>query len=202
MASSVRRFLAEPRWLELTGRRPGPMAGSVWRWLEDSASLTRRVTRACGGEFGVRLLDQGWAKPGASEQALLRLKPGTLCLVREVELLCDDVPQVFARTLIPIASLRGGARRLAGLGSRPLGEVLFADPRTRRVRIQIARFQPRHALYQVATGHLRERPRSIWGRRTLFRYAGKPLLVNELFLPDLVKKTAWNEELSDDFISP
>jgi chorismate lyase len=34
-------------------------------------------------------------------------------LIREVHLLCDDRPWVFARTIIPISTLRGRERRLA-----------------------------------------------------------------------------------------
>ena len=30
----------------------------------------------------------------------------------------------------------------------------------------------------------------LWGRRTLFRYAGKPLLVNEIFLPAICENDA------------
>lgn len=104
-------------------------------------------------------------------------------MIREVELYCGDEPWVFARTLIPASSLTGGARRLARLGDRPLGAVLFADPTTQRRLVQMAKLLPRHPLFGAATDHLSERPTELWGRRTIFRYAGKPILVNEIFLP-------------------
>jgi len=150
--------------------------------------LTRRVTATCRGHFRVRVLSQRWGHGLNSERELLGMPPRAACLVREVELLCDEVPQVFARTLMPAVSLTGAARRLALLRDRPLGAVLFAAPHPRRERVQIARFLPRHRLYDVATGHLRRKPVDVWGRRTLFRYAGKPILVNELFLPALLEK--------------
>jgi chorismate lyase len=48
--------------------------------------------------------------------------------LREVYLLCDGVPWVYARTAIPRETLTGRHRRLAYLKTRPLGAMLFADP--------------------------------------------------------------------------
>jgi chorismate--pyruvate lyase len=188
MSCRQNRSLGEPRWFELGMGRPPGVPDRVFHWLQDGASLTRRVTAACPGHFRVRVGSQRWGRPLDSERRLLGVGSRTACLVREVELLCDERPQVFARTLMPVTSLQGAARRLARLRERPLGAVLFADPRTRRERVQIARFLSRHRLYRVATGHLESLPEAVWGRRTLFRYAGKPILVNELFLPDLVDR--------------
>ena len=186
MSLRQNRSLDEPHWLELGSRRPRNLPDPVYHWLKDQASLTRRVTAGCRGRFRVRVISQQWGTLFNSERELLGVGPRDACLVREVELLCDEAPQVFARTLMPVRSLTGGARRLSLLRDRPLGAVLFADPHTRRERLQIACFRPRHSLYRVATGHLERAPAEVWGRRTLFRYAGKPILVNELFLPSLV----------------
>ena len=41
------------------------------------------------------------------------------------------------------------------------------------------------SLFESAVEDLPVRPRSLWGRRTLFHLAGKPLLVNEIFLPGI-----------------
>jgi chorismate--pyruvate lyase len=157
---------------------------AIEQWLRDRGSLTARLKSASHGDFRVNLLRQGWARPLDSERRLLGMRRGGIAILREVELLCGGVPWVFARTLIPARSLRGPARRLAMLGERPLGEVLFADPSMRRGVTQMACLRPRHALFVSATVHLRQ-VEAIWGRRTLFHLAGKPLLVNELFLPDI-----------------
>ena len=188
MSFRQNRSLGEPLWLELGAGRPPALPEAVHHWLSDAASLTRRVTASCAGRFRVRVVSQAWGTAYNSERELLGLGPRAACLVREVELLCDEVPQVFARTLMPSTSLTGAARRLALLRDRPLGAVLFADPHTRRERVQVARFLPRHRLFGVATAHLEHQPKVVWGRRTLFRYAAKPILVNELFLPALLEK--------------
>jgi chorismate--pyruvate lyase len=71
------------------------------------------------------------------------------------------------------------------LGTKPLGEVLFADPRTHRVVMEIAPLRRRHNLYKKAVRSLNEQPDLLWGRRTLFELSDSHLLVNELFLPTL-----------------
>ena len=158
----------------------------MYPWLKDTDSLTKRLVDFCQGQFSVRLLHQGWNPPLISEARLLGTRRAETAMIREVELLCDTRPLVFARTLIPATSMTGGARRLAQLGNKPLGAVLFADPRTQRTRIQIARISPGYPLYAAATGHLDNKPDELWGRRTLFLFAGKPILVNEIFLPGVV----------------
>jgi chorismate--pyruvate lyase len=180
------KSLNEPLWMELDARQAVSVPESVYTWLKDPASLTRRVTEACAGKFSVRVRFQGWGGASNSETHLLHLGSREACLVREVELLCDGEPQVFARTLMPASSLKGAARQLAQLRNKPLGKVLFADPHTRRKQLQIARFLPQHSAFQTAVSHLSAVPAELWGRRTLFLYAGKPILVNEVFLPALV----------------
>ncbi len=173
----------EPRWTDWRRLRRSPVPRPVLPWLFDQGSLTARLRRACGGQFRVRVVRQGWGRPLRSEAEALTMRPGLIAIVREVELRCDGVPWVFARTLIPATSLSGPARRLAHLGERPLGELLFTSPHTERGLLQMARLTPRHRIFHSAVASLPRRPRVVWGRRTLFRMGGRPLLVNEIFLP-------------------
>jgi chorismate--pyruvate lyase len=183
--SSALAHVLEPSWRPYGTGRPLGVPMRMHRWLADPRSLTARLVAVCPGQFRVRVLSQGWGRPLDSERRMLELKRSGMALIREVELQCDEEPWVFARTVIPAASLKGEARRLTLLGDKPLGAVLFADPATRRGRMEVARFDRRHALFQGACGHRPAPPAELWGRRTLFHYRGKPLLVNELFLPDI-----------------
>ena len=151
-------------------------------WLLDTSSLTRRLQQLCPGRFRVRLDWQGWARPALDECHALGLRRRQHALIREVHLLCDEVPWVFARTVIPRTSLRGRERRLAHLGERPLGAVLFADPRMQRGEVEVARIEPGTALYTHAVGEGGGDSGPIWGRRSLFWLGRKPLLVSEIFL--------------------
>ena len=190
MSPIFHRSVHEPLWVDIGSRHASMVPAHVHAWLKDTASLTRRVTDACPGKFRVQVKFQGWAGALNSETRLLQLGLREACLVREVELLCNDEPQVFARTLMPASSLRGAARQLSRLRNKPLGKVLFANPHTRRKRVQIARILPQHRLFQSAVFHLDDKPEVLWGRRTLFLYVGKPILVNEIFLPTLVNRVS------------
>ena len=154
-------------------------------WLLDTASLTRRVRRACGGRFQVQVLTQRWQRPDPGEARTLGLRRGQFGLVREVQLMCAGRPWVFARTVIPPHTLHGGLRHLAYLGNKPLGTVLFTDRTLRRDRVELARIVAGQRLFDAATRQLEIRPAAIWGRRSLFHIGGKRLLVSEIFLPDI-----------------
>ncbi len=153
-------------------------------WLLDTASLTLRLQRLCPGKFQVQVLSQAWDAPGIDEARVLGMRPAGLAIIRQVHLLCDGQPWVYARTVIPATSLRGKLQRLAKLGTRPLGGVLFADPGMQRGPVELARICREESVYQAATGHLPQAPAEIWGRRAVFRLSGRPLLVSEVFLPE------------------
>lgn len=165
---------------------PGAAPDAALRdWLLDTGSLTRRVQQACAGRFRVQVEMQGWGRPRLDESLALGLRLGRIALIREVHLLCDERPWVFARTVIPVSTLRGRQRRLAHLGSRPLGAVLFADPHMQRGTVEVVSVPPGSALFAAASCGMKRRPAEIWGRRSVFRLGGKPLLVSEFFLPGL-----------------
>ena len=157
-------------------------------WLLDRASLTLRLQQLCPGEtsrgFRVKVLSQLRGIPRLDEAQALAMQPRELAVIRQVLLMCGRQPWIYARTVIPVSSLRGKLQRLTGLGTRPLGGVLFADPGMRRGKVELAEILPGQALYAAATARGRHRPAAIWGRRSVFRLSGKPLLVSEIFLPD------------------
>lgn len=131
----------------------------------------------------MRVLSQAWGTPCTDEAQLLGMPQGQRAIIRQVQLLCDGQPWIYARTVIPVTSLRGRLQRLVHLGTRPLGGMLFADPGMRRGTVQLARIRAGQALHAVATVRLQPSPAEIWGRRSVFRIADKPLLVSEIFLP-------------------
>ncbi len=157
---------------------------SLLDWLLDPASLTRRLQQVCG-EFRVQVLNQAWARPLHDETHALSLRNGAQVFVREVLLLCDGQPRVFARTVIPRQTLSGKYRRLTRLGNKSLGAVLFADPLMRRDKLELSAITARHPLFERATHKLIKQPSVIWGRRSLFHLNNKPLLLSEIFLHDM-----------------
>ena len=154
-------------------------------WLFDASSLTARIMQACRGRFRVEVISQGWQLPMLNEAQCLGTNTGRRALVRQVYLYCDDRPWVFARTVIPHSTLSGKERHLAHLKTKPLGAVLFAEPTMRRGEVEVAAITPGQRLFQTATAHMSRDPDCVWGRRSLFYLHDKPLLVNEIFLPEI-----------------
>lgn len=176
---------AEPLWrprrLLIAARIPARM----YPWLFDTSSLTQRVIHACRGTFRVEVIRQAWRRPMRNEAFALGLRPDAYALVREVHLRCAEVPWVYARTVIPRATLVGLNRRLARLGARSLGDVLFADPSLERGEVEVGRTTAADKLYARATQALFPPPAELWGRRTMYSLGNRPLLVSEVFLPAL-----------------
>ena len=156
-------------------------------WLFDPASLTARLVAACEQHFRVQVLSQAWGTPLHNEARRLGMRERQAALIREVLLYCGDTPWVFARTVIPRATLTGKEKYLANLGSKPLGAVLFADPHMHRDQFEVACIQAGEYLYAKATWHSSKKPKQVWGRRSAFYLSDKPLLVNEIFLPAIAQ---------------
>lgn len=154
-------------------------------WLLDTGSLTQRLITSCDGSFCVRVIRQHWASPLLNESRRLRMPRGKLALIREVHLLCDDQPWVFARTVIPAKTLRGPLRRLAHLQNKSLGAILFANKSIVRTGLEIAHIDKDQQIYKLATGHLALTSQPVWGRRSVFSLHHHPLLVSEIFLPQI-----------------
>ncbi|MGR9099329.1 MAG: chorismate--pyruvate lyase family protein [Gammaproteobacteria bacterium] len=179
---------SEPGWRH---NRPGAryhLAESAQSWIYEAGSLTRRLRERYQDAFRVEVLFHRRNRPFFSESRLLDLPGHRNALIREVLLAAGDKPLILARTVIPAETLKGAQRSLSRLGSRPLGEVIFSYPDLQRLEMDIA---------CVAASNWSPRlqrkvpiPEPVWGRRTVYAVAGRELLVNEFFLPDLLAGTA------------
>lgn len=176
---STPRWRNHRRWL----RRSMPEL--LRDWLLDKGSLTDRLKYSCKGRFSVQVLDEAWQRPRRDEAQVLGMSVTALAWVRQVQLLCDGRPWVFARTVVPASTLSGAQRRLAHLGNRPLGAYLFADPGMQRSPVQLACIARGSKLFDDAVQGLVSKPQAVWGRRSVFRVGNKPLLVSEIFLPGI-----------------
>jgi len=167
-------------WLAHPFRAPRALRG----WLSDRGSLTRRL-KARHADFRVSPVARGFAPPYLDEAQALRLSPKVHAYVRDVLLMGGGHTRVFAHSVLPRTSLRGGWCGITRLGTKPLGEALFADPRIRRLGLTIRRLDARHPLYRTARRHTGLTARHLWARRSVFCLNGHPLLVTEVFLPGI-----------------
>lgn len=162
-----------------------PLDNEIKSWLFDTGSLTARLIKHCNNNFSVKVISVKSSTPTPDEKKALGLASRSQALIREVLLYCNDRPVVYARTIIPVSSLRGALRGLALLGSRPLGAVLFADNSMQRKPVEVTALKKGHKCYSWTQYQGKE---IIYGRRSVFVLKGEELLVSEFFLPDLLNK--------------
>ncbi|MDH5357810.1 MAG: chorismate lyase [Gammaproteobacteria bacterium] len=170
------------RWYQPQRRLMPPEMAS---WLTDTGSLTRRLKAHNKHGFSVQLLGNHWMKPLPDECLDLGTSMTQMAYQREVKLMDGDKANVYARTVVPLATFQVMKHRFEALGNKSLGELLFTDPSVKRGPIEIACLKPGQWLYEVAVLEEAVRPDELWGRRSHFYLSGKILLVNEIFLPTL-----------------
>jgi len=175
----------EPVWQPARRKQRQHIPRQLISWIFETPSLTRRMQQLCNGMFRVRVLCQQWQRPMFNERIMLGMRDGEYGVVRQVQLLCDQQPWIYARTVIPMRTLSGTQRRLAYLGDKPLGALLFADKSVYRGQMEVACITPGQSIHDIATRDLREKNRPVWGRRSIFYRDARPLLVSEVFLPPL-----------------
>jgi len=141
----------------------------IWQdWLSDAGSLTQLISNKTKSSVSVEVLtDQN--QNLLKDEACLFHQPLHRCRIREVYLCVNDVPVVFARSVLPTFSSTGINRDVLQLGSKPLGEVLFKKGKAPILLRQIT-----------------EVPGLGWGRRSLYQLRGHPILISEFFLPELL----------------
>jgi chorismate lyase len=172
-------FHRRPEWSVVPHGIKLMVPETVRSWLFESHSLTARLRAAFGMGIGVRVLRQCWTAPYFDEAKLLGLRHGRFGLIREVVLHDRGIPLVLARSIIPPEALHGAQCRLAHLGNRPLGELLFAYPGLRREALELALIEPGDWCSEA--GSRVSVP--VWGRRSVYRVARGRVLVGEFFLP-------------------
>jgi chorismate--pyruvate lyase len=173
-------YMHDPYWKSL-------LSGSAeyTPWLRDPGSLTWRIRQRCE-HFEVRPAHNGLARVAFDEAALLGFPFHTYAFSREVYLCADNTPVVFAHSTCASHHLRGAWKSMLGLGNRSLGTLLFTHPLVKRHSLHFKVLQPHHPLYRSATASLDEPPSRLWARRSLFTLRGAPLLVTEVFLPEIL----------------
>jgi chorismate--pyruvate lyase len=167
-------------------------ANKLQQWLIDNGSLTARLQQHFS-KFAVEPIAVKFAKPIQDEAVLLYLPSYKTVLIREVLLMGNNQPVVFAHSVLPRASLRGAWSGLCRLGNKPLGATLFANPKVKRTTLSYKKLTSNHVLYQHAIQHLTQKsvvknPSYLWARRSIFSLNCANIMVTEVFLPPLLIK--------------
>jgi len=131
-------------------------------WIINNKSLTAKLKNKYK-DFYVNLIQQSQQKPKNCEIQLLKIKNQDT-IIREVELMGNNSPVVFARSVIPKTE---DTKKLLKIGTRPLGEILFNDNKIQRGQLEISTNT------------------NIFARRSIFTIGNTKILVMEIFLKKL-----------------
>lgn len=172
-------------WIPEDQLKPTMVPEELLSWLLERQSMTARLKFVSGGAFRVCFRQQEWTYLQPTEVAYLGIPAEEMALVREVDLLCFDKPWIFGRTAFSRALTEAKKGIFETLGTKPLGEVLFQDPTLVRSTFEIAELNATHLEYQKASAGFISKPQSLWARRSIFRIAAQPLLLTEVFLPEI-----------------
>lgn len=137
---------------------------SVADWLLEEESMTSRCERYCH-EVTVQPQFEGYLSAECLVTEALELPADRRYWIREILLFGDNIPWLWARTVVPECTLSGPELSLKTLGNTPLGRYLFTQTSLERDYIQVSSLD------------------GLWGRRSRLRLSGKPLLLTEIFLP-------------------
>lgn len=124
-------------------------------WLMCEGSLTKELQKICH-TFEVLLLNQGWRS---------EINKNSKIWLREVLLQGDNIPWIFAQTVVPEITVNNVAQEILTLGEKPLGLWLFPQE---PIRITLEWYQ------DPISGLL--------ARRSILKVKNYPIEIKELFL--------------------
>ena len=158
-------------------------------WLSDTGSLTQKIEKVIGQKLEVQVLRDCPQTLNSDESRYFHFRIRR-CRVREVLLCFNGTPLVMAHSVVPTLSSSGSNHAILRLGKKPLGAVLFAKE-GRRTKSKpprdIARLDKQSALWKKCSKNYSGLSSPLWARRTLYQLKGHPILVNEIFLPELLR---------------
>jgi chorismate--pyruvate lyase len=180
-AFSVAHASGVDAWMPLADcerRVPEPLRP----WLAEPGLLTARVRAACGEATSLRMLRLVAAPLAPHLRSRLEVED-TGCLLREVEIACGTTRWIFAQSVFPGSTVERYPW-LGELGDNGLGESLSRVADVRREPLEYLELASTHELARAALGTPGDAG-MLWARRAVYRLGGRPILVQEVFLPGL-----------------
>ncbi|MCX7181309.1 MAG: chorismate lyase [Candidatus Methylopumilus sp.] len=157
-------------WLSLP-----TVEGEAFSWLTEEDSLTERLKE----EFGnvkVDVMYEGYISEKESEY------------MREVIIQSDDLPMIYAKTLLKKNDIEDAWNCIKSLGQQSLANILFKDPKIFRRSLSYRICKSNDALYLHLKSLNLIHDEVIWLRQSKWEREGKILLLVEVFLSNLFSK--------------
>ena len=134
-------------------------------WLTESGSITSRIKSF--SNFRLKLLRDGPGEVDTLEDDLIitNYKENN---IREVVLYSDEEPFIYAKSILPLETIRLGLGALGSLKENPLGDILFSNPKIKKKYMLFAKFESNKRIF--------------YGRKGIYTVKGYPFSVCEIFL--------------------
>ena len=134
-------------------------------WLNEHGSITSRIKSF--SNFRLKLLRDGPGKVNAAEDDLIisNYKENN---IREVVLFSDEEPFIYAKSILPLETIRLGLDALGNLKENPLGDILYSNPEIKKKYTLFAKFESNKRIF--------------YGRKGIYTVKDYPFSVCEIFL--------------------
>ena len=180
-------------WKTINSTLIASMPDSIREWLCKPMVLSQALRRVCR-DFKVEISDQSVKPLYADEVAALKCYDSLDGYVRETYLGDKGNPLVYARVTMPESTYIANKKELEALGTRPIGEtMLYNNPTMTRSIFEVKRLTQDDELLFDALVHQnfykaafeKRGQNNLWARRSIFTISGNPLLITEVFMPDI-----------------
>ena len=137
----------------------------ILSWLNESGSITSRIKSF--SDFKLKLLRDGPGEVDSADDDLIisNYKENN---IREVLLYSDEEPLIYAKSIIPLETIRLGLGVLGNLKENPLGDILFSNSEIKKKYMLFAKFESNKRIF--------------YGRKGIYTVKGYPFSVCEIFL--------------------
>ena len=137
----------------------------ILSWLIEPGSITSRIKSF--SDFKLELLRDGPGEVDAADDDLIiaNYKENN---IREVLLYSDEEPLIYAKSIIPLETIRLGLGVLGSLKENPLGDILFSNPEIKKEYMLFSKFELNKKIF--------------YGRKGIYTVRGFPFSVCEIFL--------------------
>ena len=115
-------WISETKSLEVRNKE-------ILSWLNEGGSITSRIKSF--SNFKLKLLKDGPGEVDIIEDDLI-ISNYEENNIREVILLSNEEPLIYAKSIIPLETIKLGLNILGNLKENPLGDILFSNPEIKK----------------------------------------------------------------------
>ncbi|MDO8954386.1 MAG: chorismate lyase [Gammaproteobacteria bacterium] len=161
------------------------MPANLKDWLIEADAITPMLQKAFS-DWHLALVSQKWQTLLADELEPLQTD-NTKAWIREIFHEGLGKKHIYAKLSVPEQTFYRYQAQLEGLGGQPIGAALFFNnPDVIRSDFSYRLISKEDANYGAACQAVTNEP-LLWARRSVFSWLGSPILLTEIFSPNLPK---------------